>query len=125
MYWMRMSDESKDERFPVWDALSEFFLDTELVKEDYEYISGVLASSKYTVKEMQEILYYEVYPVCKWNLFTVAGVWGGFHPDWIMENIAPRKDKRPKLRLRPFHKWMFRDHWSQVAYLVEKKRLNK
>jgi hypothetical protein len=120
-----MNDEPKDERFPVWDALSEFFLDTELDKRDYERISKILADSKYSINELQEILYYEVYPVCKWNMFSVAGEWAGFHPDWIMENIAPRKDRRPKLRMGPIHKWMFRYHWSQVSYLVDKQRLNK
>jgi hypothetical protein len=120
-----MHSEPRDERFPVWDALSEFFLDTELDNRDYERISKILAKSKYSIKEMQAILYYEVYPACKWNLFSVAGEWAGFHADWIMKNIAPRKDKRPKLPVGPIHKWMFRDHWSRVSFLVEKHRLNK
>ena len=73
-----MTDEINDERFPVWDALLEFFLDTELEEKDYERISRVLAKTEYTIKELQEILYYEVYPVCKWNMFSIAGEWAGF-----------------------------------------------
>jgi len=117
-----MTKNSQDERFPVWDALSEFFLDTELQKSDIERISNVLANSPYSIQELKEILYFEVYPACKWNFFSVAGEWAGFHPDWIVENIAPRKDKRPKFSLGPFHKWMFRDHWTAVSDLVEKQR---
>lgn len=120
-----MNNEINDERFPVWDALSEFFLDTELEMKDYERISKMLASTKYTINEIQEILYYEVYPVCKWNMFSVAGEWAGFHPDWIMENIAPKKDKRPKLHIGPIHKWMFRNHWNHVSRLIKEQRLNK
>lgn len=120
-----MNDKPRDERFPVWDALSEFFLDTELDKEDYKRISKILANSKYTIKELQEILHFEVYPACKWNMFSVAGEWAGFHPAWITDNIAPRKDRRPRLRIGPIHKWMFRDHWVQVSFQVEKLRVNK
>ena len=119
-----MNDATKDDRFPVWDALSEFFLDTELDIKDYERISTVLAGSKYTIEELQDILYYEVYPICKWNMFSVAGEWAGFHPDWIMENIAPKKDRRPKLRMGPIHKWMFKSHWNHVSHLVLKRRLD-
>ncbi len=117
-----MKDELNDERFPIWDALSEFFLDTALDKKDYVRISKILADSKYTILQLKEILYYEVYPVCKWNMFSVAGAWAGFHPDWIMANIAPRKDNRPALRIPPIHKWMFQSHWSQVLHLIEKQR---
>ena len=120
-----MIEKNKDERYPVWDALSEFFLDTELDGSDYERISKVLANTKYTVKELQEILYYEVYPACKYNMFSVAGEWAGFHPDWLMENIGPKKDKRPKLRFGPIHKWMFRHHWHQVSRLIKEQRSTK
>jgi hypothetical protein len=120
-----MNDATRDERFPVWDVLSEFFLDTELDNKDYERISNVLAATTYTIEELQEILYFEVYPVCKWNMFSVAGEWAGFHPDWIMDNIAPRKDKRPTFRIGPIHKWMFKDQWKHVSRLVEKNRLKK
>lgn len=118
----RMNETDRDERFRVWDALSQFFLDTELDRLDYEYISDVLADSPFSLTELRDILYYEVYPPCKWNLFCVAGLWTGFHPDWIMAHIAPRKDKRSFWRLGPFHKWMFRDHWIEVAALVQRKR---
>ena len=59
---------------------------------DYEFISNTLADSNYSLQELEAILYYEVYPVCKYNLLSFAGEWGGFGDDWIMENIAPRKN---------------------------------
>ncbi len=104
-----------DERMPVWDALSEFFLDTELQPEQHERIARVLAASRYSEKELDEILVYEVYPACKWNLLCVAGEWGGFHPDWIKEKIGPRYDRRPAIRLGFFHhRWMYDRHWRKV-----------
>lgn len=114
-----MSTTIADERFPVWDALSEFFLDTELQEADYDRIAKTLAHSNYSISALKEILDYEVYPACKWNLCSIAGEWAGFHPDWIMERIAPRKDKRPKLRMPRLNWWMLRDHWNEVSSKIE------
>lgn len=114
-----------DERFPVWNALSEFFLDTELDSKDYDRIGTILAESKYTEKELEEILYYEVYPACKWNMFSIAGEWDGFHPEWIMEHIAPKKDTRPRFCLAPLHRWMYQGHWKRISRTIEVKRKQK
>lgn len=61
------------ERMPVWEALSELFLDDELSQEDCQRMASVLAGSRYSVKELQEILRHEVYPACALNLICVAG----------------------------------------------------
>jgi hypothetical protein len=105
-----------DERFPVWDALSDFFLDTELQPDDHERIAKVLAASPYTENEIENILIDEVCPVCKWNMLSVAGEWAGFNSDWLKEKIGQRFGKRPKLRplfiLR--HRWMYARHWNKI-----------
>lgn len=111
-----------EERLPVWDALSEFFLDTELQPDDHERISKVLAESKYTENELEHILAYEVYPVCKWNKLSVAGEWGGFHPDWIQEKMIPRYNKRPLLRFGLRHRWMYSHHWKKVRPRISELR---
>jgi len=63
---------------PVWEALSDFFLDTELQEADYQRIASVLTCSSYTIAEIEEILRYEVYPALRWNLLAIAGEWAGF-----------------------------------------------
>lgn len=117
-----MAISELDERLPVWQALSEFFLDTELQQQDYEHIAQVLSQSGYSVQELEDILYYEVYPACKWNLLNVAGEWAGFDADWIMTEIAPKKDKRSRLRIAPIHRWMFRHDWKQVLQCLETRK---
>jgi hypothetical protein len=92
-----MGEPMIDERFAVWDALSEFFLDTELRETDYQRIAAVLVNSGYPMEKLRDILFFEVYPACYSNLLDVAGEWAGFPPEWIARNIAPRKDKRPLL----------------------------
>ena len=114
-----MEDPMPDERFPVWAALSEFFLDTELNETDYQRIASALVKSGYTVGKLRDILYFEVYPACYLNLLDVAGEWAGFPPDWIMRNIAPRKDKKPLLPVGPLFLWMFQRHWNRVSLLIK------
>jgi hypothetical protein len=114
-----------DDRLPVWEALSEFFLDTELEENDYQRISEVLATSPYSIQDIEDILRFEVYPVLIWNLRSVAGEWAGFDRDWLQEQIEPRLKKRPKFRM-PMLPWgMIRDHWKHVSTTVRDKRKTK
>jgi hypothetical protein len=104
-----------EDRLPVWEALSDFFLDTELNEEDYSRISEVLAASPYTVENCEDILRFEVYPDLIWNLRCVAGEWVGFDREWLKEKIAPNLDRRPRIRM-PLLQWgMVRDHWIRVS----------
>jgi len=114
-----------DERLPVWEALSDFFLDTELDDRDYQRISEVLASSPYSMADTEDILRFEVYPVLIWNLRSIAGEWAGFDRDWLRDQIAPRLNRRPKIRI-PILQWgMIRDHWTRVSTIVRQKRRAK
>jgi len=114
-----MPNREPEERFAVWEALSEFFLDTELGTSDYERIATILMRSGYSLDELRDILNYEVYPACKGNMLSVAGEWAGFRPDWIMQHIAPLKNKRPMLSFGHFvNRWMFQSHWDRVSNLI-------
>ena len=74
-------------RRPVWDALSELFLDTELGDADFRRLGRTLRESGYSLPELQHILRTEVAPIVGVNLLSVAGVWGGFDPDWLEAQI--------------------------------------
>lgn len=106
----------------MWEALSEFFLDTDLDEADYQRIARVVASSPYSVQETEKFLRYELYPVLIWNLRCVAGEWAGFDPVWLREAIEPRLNKRPKFRLPLLQWWMIRNHWARVSELVQHER---
>jgi hypothetical protein len=114
-----------DERLPVWEALSELFLDTELQPDDYERIARILAASSYKESEIEGILIGEVCPTCKWNMMTVAGEWAGFDRDWLREKVSPRLGKRPGIRsLYVFmNRWMYARKWNKVrARIVEMRK---
>ncbi|MCD6048688.1 MAG: hypothetical protein K0Q55_91 [Verrucomicrobia bacterium] len=115
---MNPDPETIRARLPVWDALSEFFLDTELDPEDHQRIAAVLARSPYSETELWEILRFEVYPPCHPNLLCVAGEWGTFGQAWLMERVAPLCGHRPRFYWPFVYDWMFRDHWAQIRRLL-------
>lgn len=94
---MKSAPEDLENRRPVWEALSGLFLDTDTSIDRARRID-VLAASPYSIDELQEILVDEVYPVCRTNLFSIAGEWAGFDPDWLQTRILRRVGSR-------FHRW--------------------
>lgn len=113
------------ERLPVWQVLSEFFLDTQLSAEDYQAIASILAKSPYSTKEIKEILENEVYPVCYQNLTSAAGSWNEFGEDFMKERILPRLGKKRLLSflgISPFNKDLYQGHWKVVEEQIKKIR---
>ena len=83
-----------ERRKPVWSALSEFYLDTELSKKEIIRIAKVFNESKFSLEELKEINYSEVGPVLITNLYSTAGVWNGFDQEWLYEQIIGRLTKK-------------------------------
>ncbi len=86
-------------RRPVWLVLSDLFLDTEAALSRVWRVSE-LARSPYSAAELEDILVFEVYPVCGPNLWSVAGVWAGFDADWLEARIVDRMASR-----WPWRRW--------------------
>ena len=86
--------EDLENRTPVWLALSEFFLDTELTEVTVAYIARICAASPYSMKELERIMFLEVYPAFVSNLFSVAGEWAGWSEEFVrkrvLESYKPR-----------------------------------
>ncbi|AFZ69374.1 DUF7079 family protein [Deinococcus peraridilitoris] len=78
-----LSPEDRRRCQPVWTALSELFLDTELSEADDRHIACVLANSGYSTQELTHILCDEVTPVVGSNLIAPAGVWSGVDDAWL------------------------------------------
>jgi len=75
------------------------FLDTD-TSLSRQWRAQRLASSPYSIEQIEVILVDEVYPVCKSNLFSVAGEWAGFDSEWLREKILLRL----RSPLRAFHR---------------------
>lgn len=73
-------------RRPVWLALSDLYLDTD-VQLFRVGNACTLAASPYGLDELDAILREEVHPACAANLTCVAGEWAGFDAEWLERRI--------------------------------------
>src|ERR1041385_7242509 len=107
-------NQDLERRRPVWEALSSFFLDTELDNDWHRDIAEAIIYSKYTPSEIHEILWNELYPVLYCNLCNPVGEWAEFDQDWLEEQIL--SGARPRRRiLWPFNpKKMVRQEWKEL-----------
>lgn len=88
-----------DARIPVWNALSDLYLDTD-VTLSHDHIVRTLAASPYSLDELHQMLMYDVHPALYLNLMSVAGEWAGFDQAWLLERIATiRRQSRWRRRI--------------------------
>ncbi len=119
---MKPPFEDIENRRPVWDVLSWLFLDTELEPQQHHEMAAVLNESPYTPKEIERILFEEVYPACIFNMsvWLVAGEWDGFPPEWLEDRIRANK-WRPwrKWRILQWQRHLIRRHWQAVRGMLK------
>ncbi len=107
-------------RLPVWKALSNLYIDTELQDYDFKNIAYIIKESPYQLEEVKNIHKYEVFPVLYQNLLIVAGVWDGFDEKWLAEEIIKSIKKRNKLKtlfieiVYATQKAMFKEIWKKI-----------
>ena len=77
-------------RRPVWAAMSDVFLDSEIVDAWRAAIVDALVASGYSIDELRAIFWSEVCPVLHTNLQSVAGVWDGFDAASLERRILAR-----------------------------------
>jgi len=83
-----------DRRKPVWVALSDLWLDTEIDENWAKRIAEVVADSGYSEKEVDDIFNLELAPFLGPNHRVVAGEWTGFDPEWVCEEARKRMGNR-------------------------------
>jgi hypothetical protein len=124
---MTLDDSDLERRKPVWSALSDLWLDTEITEEDLQRIATVMKRSGYSVCALRGIYLFEVAPVVFMNLYQVAGEWAGFNEDWLFAEAAKRAKKRT-LFLRLFVRlgigkrimtFATERHWARLVAMIE------
>lgn len=103
----------------MWIALSSLFLDTELGPEHLSAIAQELLQTKYTVAEIEEILFTEVYPACIANLHSMLGIWEGFSLEVIENRIRNNEGKFWKTwAFFQWSRWMIRKDWLSIREIL-------
>ena len=98
-----------ERRRPVWEALSAFFLDTEIDDAWRAEIVSTARASGYSVEELDSILWRELCPVLHVNLLSVAGEWSGFDMTYVEQQILAR----PAGRVRRWWSYAARGHFAR------------
>jgi len=120
-----ISHPAKDivNRLPVWSAMSDFYVDNELTDDRIREIAKVCSDSPYTLRDLEKIMFTEVWPAFVRNLFSVAGEWVGWSDDVIIDRIIKNYKNRFYFswRLNPL-KIYFCRKWLAVEKEVARKR---
>lgn len=66
-----------ERRKPVWNAMSDVFLDTE-TRWEMPNVAFVLVQSGYSEEQLDAIWQTEIVPECAWNLHQLVGEWALF-----------------------------------------------
>jgi hypothetical protein len=83
----RLTEDEIERRTPVWSALADLWLDTELQESDLIHIAAVMVDSGYSLNELRVICDAEVAPVVYKNLLMPVGAWSGFDEHWLAQQI--------------------------------------
>ena len=122
---MALSHPTEDlaNRTPVWFAMSDLFLDTELTDTTISYIARICAASPYSMKELERILFTEVWPAFAANLYSIAGEWAGWDEATVRERVLECYKPRPYFswRFNPLKRF-YCGEWAAVERKVMKLR---
>lgn len=112
-------------RRPIWIALSDFYLDTELQDSTFRYIAFTILESPYSLEEVKAINKYELFPVLQANLLNPAGEWAGFEKKWLIDNITlwlKNKNEQADIDLElnyQKYQWMCADYWEKLEKIYD------
>ena len=99
-------------RRPVWDALSDLFLDTD-VRPGLPRMAWILLGSGLSASELETIWREELIPALEFNLSLVAGEWGYFELEWVERRIVRRRAYVQAALRRPWlRRWLRRGRRS-------------
>jgi hypothetical protein len=93
-----LSQDEIEARLPLWCALAELFLDTEMQDHDYQAIARAALAGSFSADQVRDIFEREVFPAFAVNLMSVAGAWAGFRPDFVRERILETLVRPPARR---------------------------
>lgn len=82
---------NEETRLTLWEAFSDFFLDTELTERTFQHAARVIASSGVSLEDAEAVLWNEVFPALHWNFQCPAGEWAGWSREWLKSNLQPSK----------------------------------
>jgi len=109
-------------RLPVWTALADTFLDTQLEPADYSRIAAVIREAGYDTREAEAIYREDVVPAFAGNLLSVTGEWSGWSQPFVRVRVLARRRSRIG---RAAYRLLLGQHiaaeWARVRKALEKR----
>ena len=106
-------------RYPMWIALAELYLDTELDEDQLRCIARIFAASGYTWAEIKQINYDDVAPALWFNVQDIAGEWAGWDEEWLLERITACYTGKPHKVLGFSCIWQKQVDFYTMRYLAK------
>ncbi|OZB59609.1 MAG: hypothetical protein B7X39_12020 [Lysobacterales bacterium 14-68-21] len=103
--------------------MTDLYLDTAITDTEISYIARVCAESPYSEKELERIMFAEVWPAFSQNLLSFAGDWAGWKEEFVQQRVLQCYKRRIYLswRLNPLKLFLCRD-WSVIASQIARAR---
>jgi hypothetical protein len=116
-----LSEDEIAARMPLWCALSDLFLDTQMQRQDYEAIARAAREGGFSVEQVRDIFEHEVFPALAFNLMSVAGEWAGFDPDFVRERILLTLGRPQATRFLTggLKKQLLAEEWPRMLAVME------
>lgn len=116
-----LSEDEIEARLPLWCALSDLFLDTEMQDGDYQAIARTASAGGFSADQVRDILEREVFPAFAVNLMSVAGEWAGFDAEFVRERILETLARPPLTRFLAggVKKQLMAEDWPRVLAAIE------
>lgn len=118
---MDTPENDTNDRSEIWDSMQDLYMDTDTT-DSYEGIAKVCGRSKYSIEELEDILFNEVLPAVRFNLFCLPiPEWAGFNKEWLIQRVLK------KHRFGKSRPWILRSytkrHWINLVPLIHAEKL--
>lgn len=105
-------------RQPVWDAMHVLWLDTDADEFYFEHAAQTCAKSDYSLKELEQIYWREVYPAMWPNLWSIAGEWQPFDTESLSELILKRHKFGRRIWFKSMRSYAM-NYWAKLKAQIE------
>ncbi|MDX2014097.1 MAG: hypothetical protein SFW67_28120 [Myxococcaceae bacterium] len=107
-----MTEPDLEVRRPLWNLMSDLFLDTE-TRWAVPLVARACATSQLSDAQLDEVFWCEVFPLAIDNLHDIAGEWAMLSlPESHLIARAGKGERRTEAELTSG--WMVRDQWTAV-----------
>ena len=118
---MKNPEDDLEARKVVWDAMHVLWLDTDVDEIYLPTSAAQCAKTAYSIAELEQIFWHEVYPVMWPNLWSVAGEWTPLDLDVLSAEILKRHKFGRTLWFKRF-RHEANEIWKQLRSQIEAAR---